>query len=67
MLGKSMKHVIEETNAGVDADGLGRGGLRGVSIGTAQELAVCVLRECAAIEIDGKKNLCLVSIASECR
>ena len=59
-----MEHVIEETNAGVDADCLRLAGLSGVAIGNSDVQALIGLgRECAAIKVEGDLDLGLVGVA----
>ena len=64
MLGERMEHVIEETDAGIDADCLRLAGLRGVTFSDSDVQALVGLGwECAAIKVEGDLDLGLVGVA----
>lgn len=62
MLGQGVKHVVQETNAGVDADGLRLARLAGVVL-ALEETGVGVWVEAPAVEIQRKLDLGLVGVA----
>lgn len=63
VLGEGVEHVIEETDAGVDANCLRLARLRGVAFSDSDVQALIRLgRECAAIKVEGDLNLGLVGV-----
>lgn len=61
VLGQGVQHVVEEANAGVDADGLRLGLLRGVLEGGA--IGAVELGQGAAVEVERELDLGLVGVA----
>jgi len=61
VLGQGVQHVVEEANAGVYADGLRLGLLRGVLEGRV--IDAVELGNRAAIEVEGELDLGLVGVA----
>jgi hypothetical protein len=67
MLRKSMEHVIQEANPGIDSDGLRLRSLRRMAVGPVQEPAIRVGWECATVQIDRQLDLGFVGVARESR
>lgn len=65
MLCKRVQHVVQEANAGVDTDGLGFRGLRGVALECRGQAWIDVGGEVAAIKVDGDLDLGLVGVARD--
>ena len=63
VLGQGVQHVVEEANAGVYADGLRLGRLRGVLEGRAVDAVE--LGDVTAVEVEGELDLGLVGVAVE--
>ena len=66
VLGQGVQHVVEEADAGVDADCLRLARLRGVTVGAGDlEALVGLGRERAAVEVERNLDLGLVGVARE--
>ena len=63
VLGQGVQHVVEEANAGVYADGLRLGRLRGVLEGGV--IDAVELGNVTAVEVEGELDLGLVGVAVE--
>lgn len=67
VLRQSVKHVVEESDAGVDADRLGLACLRGMAFEGLGQPLVRVGGEVAAIDVEGELDLGLVGVAGNRR
>ena len=63
VLGQGVQHVVEEANAGVYADGLRLGRLRGVLEGRV--IDAVELGDVTAVEVEGELDLGFVGVAVE--